>query len=377
MINHLTEDQITRWLVGQATASEEHHVQDCRACAGEVTRFQGTLESFRSAVNNRAERLTLRTSRTMMQVLEREPWTLLDSPSLLVSLKRIVRDTLHPPKIQTTIPPAEIKELWSRTDVRLARRLSLAVHVFILVLLILPAAITGTLPSTATLVELYKSVPLILDPPQTDSSGGGGGGGRKTLTPPSKGSPPRGADRQIVPPMVTVFPNLAPELVVESTIVAPQFQTLQAMNVVIGDPNGVVGPPSAGPGNGGGVGTGTGTGVGPGDGPGFGPGRNGGAGGGSDPFSVGGGVSSPVLISQVSPDYSDDARKARIEGTVELLIVVRADGSVQFDSVTKSLGFGLDQNAIEAVKKWKFRPSRRNGQPVPVWMGVTVNFSIR
>jgi TonB family protein len=377
MINHLTEDQIAKWLVGQATAAEQHHVHDCRTCAGEVTRFQGTLESFRSAVNERAERMTLRSSRTMMQVLEPQPWTLLDSPSLFSSLKRIVIDTLYPPSIRTSVPPAEVKELWSKTDVRMARRLSLAGHVFILVLLILPAAITGTLPSTQTLVDLYKSVPLILDPPQVATSGGGGGGGgRQALTPPSKGSPPRGAERQIVPPMVETR-NLAPDLVVESTIIAPQFETLQALNVAIGDPNGIVGPPSPGPGRGGGVGTGNGTGVGDGNGPGFGPGSGGGRGGGSGPYSVGGGVSEPALISQIPPDYSDDARKARIEGTVELLIVIRADGSVQFDSVTKSLGFGLDQNAIAAVKQWKFRPGRRDGQPVPVWMSVIVNFTIR
>jgi protein TonB len=62
---------------------------------------------------------------------------------------------------------------------------------------------------------------------------------------------------------------------------------------------------------------------------------------------------------------------------VELLIIVRADGTVQFDSLRKGLGFGLDQNAIDAVRKWKFLPSRRDGKPVASYMSVLINFSVR
>ena len=164
-------------------------------------------------------------------------------------------------------------------------------------------------------------------------SGGGGGGGTKAPTPPSKGVLPRGADKQIVPPMVEPK-NLLPELVVESTVIAPQLSNVRPLGLQIGDPNGVVGPLSAGPGTGGGIGTGIGTGVGPGRGAGFGPGDGGGIGGGV--FNVGGGVSEPVLLSQIQPEYSDDARKARIQGTVELLIIVNPDGTVQFDTVRKS-----------------------------------------
>jgi TonB family protein len=290
-----------------------------------------------------------------------------------VSLKRILIDTLYPSTMQTTVSPGDVKELWTRTDYRLARRLSLGVHAFILGLLILPAAITGTLPSTQTLVDLYKSMPLVLNLPKGDSSGGGGGG-RHALTPPSRGTPPRGADRQIVPPMVETR-NFASDLVVESTIVAPRFEALQALNVEIGDPNGVVGRLSAGPGGGGGIGTGNGTGVGDGTGPGLGPGKGGNGGGG--PLVIRGGITEPVLVSQIPPQYSDDARKAHVEGTVELLIIIREDGSVQFDSVRNGLGYGLDQSAIDAVKRWKFLPSKKDGRPVAVWMSVFVNFSLR
>jgi TonB family protein len=169
--------------------------------------------------------------------------------------------------------------------------------------------------------------------------------------------------------------NFAPDLMVESTVMAPKLETLQAMNLPIGDPNGTVGPPSAGPGDGGGIGTGKGTGVGPGTGPGVGPGEGGGGGGGV--YSIGGGVTEPLLRKQVQPEYSDDARKARIEGTVEMLVVIRADGSVQFERLQHSLGYGLDQKAIEAVKQWTFVPARKDGRAVPVWISVSVNFSIR
>src|SRR4029453_763335 len=127
---------------------------------------------------------------------------------------------------------------------------------------------------------------------------------------------------------------------------------------MFGDPNGVAGPLSAGPGTGGGIGTGTGKGVGPGRGGGACPGEGGGIGGGA--FNVGGGVSEPSLLQQIQPEYSDDGRKARIQGTVELLIIVTPEGTVKFENVRKSLGYGLDQKAIEAVKKWKFSPGKKD-----------------
>jgi periplasmic protein TonB len=88
-------------------------------------------------------------------------------------------------------------------------------------------------------------------------------------------------------------------------------------------------------------------------------------------------VSAPVVLSQIQPEYSDDARKARVQGTVELVIVVNADGSVQVEKVQKSLGYGLDQRAIEAVRRWRFTPGKRDGQPVATYVEVLVNFSLR
>jgi TonB family protein len=94
-------------------------------------------------------------------------------------------------------------------------------------------------------------------------------------------------------------------------------------------------------------------------------------------YSIGGGVTEPRLLFQLQPEYSDDARKARAQGTVELMIVVQPDGSVEFREFVRRLGYGLDQKAVEAVRQWKFAPSTRDGKPVPVLVSVVVNFALR
>jgi TonB family protein len=77
------------------------------------------------------------------------------------------------------------------------------------------------------------------------------------------------------------------------------------------------------------------------------------------------------------PEYSDDARKARIQGSVVILAVVEANGTLRVDKVTKGLGYGLDEKAIEAVRKWKFEPGKKDGKPVAAPVSITVNFSIQ
>jgi TonB family protein len=278
--------------------------------------------------------------------------------------------------IQTSVAPVEVEELWSRGGHSGSTLLSVGLHALFIGALVLPTyLIFKTPPITTTSVTMLQAPVILKLPPKDGKSGGGGGGGRKALTPPSKGQLPRGADKQIVPPMVEAK-NLAPQLAVETTVLAPQLANLVPLpNVPFGDPNGVVGPLSAGPGRGGGIGTGEGAGIGPGRGGGVGPGEGGGIGGGV--FNVGGGVSEPILLTQIQPEYSDDGRKARIQGTVELLIVVNPDGTVKFDTVRKSLGYGLDQKAIDAVKKWKFVAGKKDGKPVATYVSVLVNFSLR
>jgi protein TonB len=131
---------------------------------------------------------------------------------------------------------------------------------------------------------------------------------------------------------------------------------------------------SAGPGTGGGAGTGTGTGIGPGEGPGIGPGSGGGFGGGA--YRMGSGVEPPVLRHRVEPGYTNEALQRKLEGSVTLEIVILRDGTVGPVRVTSRLDPGLDQNAIDAVRQWRFLPGKFRGQPVDVIAEVVVEFRL-
>jgi TonB family protein len=166
-----------------------------------------------------------------------------------------------------------------------------------------------------------------------------------------------------------------PKLVMDPTIIAPPDTPLPQNNLPQwGDPLAKLGIPSNGTGFGAGMGSGSGGGVGSGSGGGFGPGSGGGVGGGV--FRVGGGVSPPQVISKIDPEYSEEARKAKYSGTVTLSVVVDTDGKARNIKVVKSLGMGLDEKAIEAVEKWKFRPGVKGGQPVNVSATIEVNFRL-
>ena len=242
------------------------------------------------------------------------------------------------------------------------------------------------LPGWLTLSERPKESPQILTqlvteplflnlPPKPKKTGGGGGGGRREKTPASLGKLPRFSDRQLTPPTPKIV-NLKPVLPVEPTVVVPQLAQLPPVNIAqLGDPLGIPGPPSSGPGTGGGIGTGTGGGVGPGKGAGVGPGEGGGTGGGL--YRVGGGVSAPTVVYRIEPNYSEDARRARYQGSVVLSAIVRKDGSIEILKVLRGLGLGLDENAVEALKKWKFRPGTRSGEPVDVALNIEINFALR
>jgi periplasmic protein TonB len=254
---------------------------------------------------------------------------------------------------------------------------SFAVHVLAILALVLPYYISRMLnPVKHTTVNIVDiTLPPQL-PPSAKKAGGGGGGGNRTPRPASKGKAPEFAKVQLAPPEVTV-PKLKPLLPVQPTLLGPPEMKLPQMaaNAQWGDPlQGVPGPPSAGPGFGGGIGSGEGTGIGSGHGSGLGPGEGAGTGGGA--YSVGGNVSAPIPIYKPEPPYSEEARKAKYQGTCVLWIVVDAQGNVQAAQIVKPLGMGLDENALHTVKTWKFKPALRNGTPVPVRVMVEVQFRL-
>ena len=212
--------------------------------------------------------------------------------------------------------------------------------------------------------------PYIL-PPSASRAGGGGGGGDRDRLSASKGALPRLSRQQLAPPAIVVR-NESPKLPVEPTVVVPPEIRLPQSGV-LGDPlSAVLGPPSNGIGSGGGIGSGSG-GVGSGRGPGVGPGWGGGIGGGA--YRVGG-VTSPRILYAPDPEFSEEARKAKYQGTVVLWLVVGPDGRAHDIRVQQSLGMGLDEKAIEAIHQWRFEPGRKDGIAVAVQVNVEVNFRL-
>jgi alkaline phosphatase D len=94
------------------------------------------------------------------------------------------------------------------------------------------------------------------------------------------------------------------------------------------------------------------------------------------PYRVGGGVTPPVLVSSVEATFTDEARRAVVNGSVLVGLVVEKDGTPSHVHVIKGLGYGLDENAVRAIKQYRFRPSMLNGEPVRVEVNVDVNFKM-
>jgi TonB family protein len=93
-------------------------------------------------------------------------------------------------------------------------------------------------------------------------------------------------------------------------------------------------------------------------------------------YRVGGAVSPPKALYAPDPEYSETARRAKLQGIVVLWLVVDKDGNPQQIKVQRKLGKGLDEKAIEAVKQWRFKPSMKDGQPVPVMINIEINFRL-
>ena len=301
--------------------------------------------------------------------------------SVLAQVRAAVDEFRHPrEKFEPTAQPIETDQRWSASahNPRVPGLLAVGVHLAMVGLLLVPLLFPPrqAIQVTETYVPLFTPVRLEL-PPMEELSGGGGGGGLETDEPPLLGEIPEAAEQQFVPPSVEELPARMPLIVMPPTIVAPQLTDPDRIIdlAMLGAPDGIPGPPSAGPGAGGGIGTGQGTGIGEGGGTGLGEGEGGGFGGGV--YQVGGGVSEPVVIWQVQPEYSEEARKARYEGVVRLDAIIHKDGSIQILRVLRSLGFGLDEKAIEALEQWKFRPGMRGGEPVAVSMNIEVTFNLR
>ncbi|HEV2991837.1 MAG TPA: energy transducer TonB [Candidatus Angelobacter sp.] len=198
--------------------------------------------------------------------------------------------------------------------------------------------------------------------------GGGGGGGEHNKLQTSAGGPPKTSMRQQLAPPTAAPPKEESKIMVEPTVVA---DLKLANSEKVGDQVSKLMVPSSGPGTGAGVGSGQGGGYGTGTGDGYGPGGRYGHGGGMG----GNGLTKPKLIYSPDPEFSEEARKSKYQGIVQMTVLVGIDGRVHDAHITRSLGMGLDEKALETVKLWKFEPAKASdGTPVAVSASIEVNF---
>jgi TonB family protein len=207
--------------------------------------------------------------------------------------------------------------------------------------------------------------------PVAKQSGGGGGGGAHQLIEPTKGRAPEVAKVQFNAPQLTRLEH--PKLPAEPTEQVKLPDNPKMPNLGMTD-SPQVALASQGSGSGSGFGHGLGGGLGSGHGIGAGPGSGGGYGGGL--MSVGGGVSAPEVLHSIQPEFTEAAREARFQGDVAIQLIVDAQGNPQNVHVTRHLGMGLDEKALEAVKQYRFKPAIYQGHPVAVRIIVEVAFHL-
>jgi TonB family protein len=295
-----------------------------------------------------------------------------------VDLYGDLRDFFFPPKL----PPLELTSTPIPVPDRMAVKpnpwaigISTGINIAILLIALffvgrkIVQTVKPSLLATPIDVEAWKG------PKADKAAGGGGGGGDHSAVDASKGKLPKREDEPKEPPQVQALdkPKLAMEaainvqkdLILPDNPMMPNIGVKNSLNVKLA---------SNGQGGGSGIGTGYGGGIGSGNGNGYGPGSGGNTGGGL--YHVGGGVSEPVPLNTVDPEFSDEARRNKYQGIVVVSLIVDAQGNPQNPKVVRPLGMGLDEKALEAVMKYKFKPAMSNGKPVPVMINVEINFRI-
>lgn len=309
------------------------------------------------------------------------PSPLLDEKPLWSDLFSTIRDTFFAP----ALPPLELTSTPIAAPDRLASRTnpwsygtSIAINGGIAALLLCLGLRSHYLPvpqpPRGSHIDLHD-FPLF-SPARDDASHGGGGGGANDLIYPITGRVPDRSNAPLLPPQVPVLvnPQLAinPAIAVPPDVKLPDNPALPNLGVTHSSNTVIL---SGGPGAEAGIGSGSKGGVGPGSGPGWGPGADRGAGGG--PYVPGrGGVTAPIPLYQPEAEFSDEARRVKYQGVCMISVIIDAQGNPQNPRVLQPLGMGLDEKALEAVRRYKFKPARKDGKPVPVLITVAVNFRL-
>ena len=297
-----------------------------------------------------------------------------------------LKEFFSPPKqapLPFAVKPVKVKEIWSKDEnFGWSQAIAFGLHGGVILLLLIPVFWNVLPVSTQAKNKGIDITPLDISPyisklpAGADKAGGGGGGGDRSQLPPTKGRAPKFKYTQFTPPEATLK-NLNPKLPMDPSLLGPpDLKVANPPLTNMGDPLAASVNYSGGPGGGGGIGTGEAGGIGSGSGGGLGPGEGGGTGGGMFRAGVNG-VGSPACIYCPQPEYSDEARKAKYQGTVLLDVTVTADGRVLNPQVLKGPGLGLEEKAMAQVKNWKMRPAiGPNGKPVNCRVQIEVTFHL-
>lgn len=224
----------------------------------------------------------------------------------------------------------------------------------------------GVNGGTITMLAPYRPTAAL-----ANKKAGGGGGGENSKLRASAGTPPKASMQAQLAPPVVVRPKDEAKLMEEPTITA-DLKAVESSTV--GDQLSKLTVPSAGTGTGSGVGSGSGGGYGSGHGRGYGPGNDYGVGGG---MGGNGRITTPKLIFSPDPEFTEEARRTKHQGVVVMTVRVGTDGRIHQPQITRSLGMGLDEKALETIKLWRFEPARTaDGTPVAVYASIEVNFRL-
>ncbi|HEX4276349.1 MAG TPA: TonB family protein [Bryobacteraceae bacterium] len=356
-----THQRVNAWLSELASPADNVAIDAPAALLQVLTRIEVRDSEAAAAAGGHLDRL-------LAPAAVEIPWYL----SLYRSVHELIKPEILPP-LDITSRPVAVKSIWGlyAKDPR-SRYISVALHAAVFSVLMFAFTNETVQQKLKQTVDLIDPNITPYQPPRPKAASGGGGGGAREVAPVTKGQAPKPSLKQFTPPMIV---KEQPKLAMAPTIIAPPDAVLPQNNLPNwGDPLARLTNMSNGSGFGGGMGNGSGGGLGAGNGGGFGAGSGGGIGGGV--YKVGGGVSQPSVLFKVDPEYSEEARKAKYSGTVTLAVIVDAEGHARDIHVVKSLGMGLDEKAIEAVGKWKFKPGMKGGQAVNVRATIEVNFRL-
>ena len=285
-----------------------------------------------------------------------------EDKSVFVDLYESLRDIFFPPKLpplELTSKPIPVLDPMAVKRNPLAVSISATLNAAFLAFLLLVGV--------KAIID-QKKPPVVLTPidltdykaPKAAVSNGGGGGSPDKVEAIKGKTPPRVESPVVAPKLAPPVPSIdvQKDIIIPDNPTLPNFGMSNSPNVKLGS-----------------LGNGTGTGIGSGNGSGYGPGSGGGIGGGL--YRVGGAVSQPVPLNSVEAEFSDEARRAKYQGVCLISVIVDAQGNPQNPRVVRALGMGLDEKALEAVRKYKFKPALKDGKtPVAVMINVEINFRL-